>query len=290
MKRSFQLRKPSRLLLFIAFPVLLVSCQKGVADFEKAANSSRVNNNTPETSPAVLKAVTTSVTTNLPGYYEALPALYNSTTKKYPLLIFNHGIDALGNGTSDLRKVLRNGTPKLLSEKKFPPKFTVDGVDYSFVVLAPQYKRWPRTGRDINALIDYAIKNYRIDESRIYVAGLSMGGGATWEFAINFPARAAAVVPICGAFFPGGNRTQFAGIANAKLPVWAFHNADDFIVRPNTTTNPSIDYINGFKPAVAPRKTIWPRGGHDSWTRATNPATKDTDGRNIYEWMLSYKR
>jgi predicted peptidase len=242
----------------------------------------------PEKLPPIQTPVSVDVNSNLGGFYKALPARYDSTTKKYPLLIFIHGLGELGNGTTDLKKALYNGVPKLINDKKFPPQFTVNGESFSFVVLSPQFKQWP-TFTDVNALIDYAIANYRIDETRIYVSGLSMGGGVTWNTAFNIPSRLAAVVPICGAAdVTSFNSTQYSAVVTAKLPVWAFHNNDDGRVNVSAT-NGIVDKINSLTPAIPAKKTIWPTGGHDAWTKATNPDTKE-DGKNMYEWMLQFKR
>ena len=53
------------------------------------------------------------------------------------------------------------------------------------------------------------------------------------------------------------------------------------------------DYNNA-SPAIPVRLTLFDVGQndlhHDCWTRTTDPAYRDTDGRNIYEWMLQYTR
>jgi predicted peptidase len=38
-------------------------------------------------------------------------------------------------------------------------------------------------------------KRYRIDENRIYVTGLSMGGFGTWALTMAYPERFAAIAP-----------------------------------------------------------------------------------------------
>lgn len=242
--------------------------------------------NTPETSPAVQTAVSATISSNIGGFYKALPARYDSGSKKYPLLVFLHGAGEVGNGTTELSKVLVNGVPKLLAQKTFPAQFTVNGANYSFIVLTPQFKQWPQA-TDVNALIDYAIKNLRVDTNRIYVSGLSMGGGGTWDYAIAYPKRVAAIVPISGASWP--SKEQCGNMAKANLPVWAFHNSDDSTVAATATTT-IVSNINSFSPQHLAQKTIWPTGGHDAWSKATNPSTKECDGKNMYEWMLQYSR
>lgn len=261
--------------------IMLAGCKK-----DNSLSAAAVANDQPETAPAIQTAVTANVSSRIGGFYKALPARYDSTTKKYPLLVFLHGVGETGNGTTDLPRLCNNAVPKLLSQKLFPAQFTVNGVSYSFIVINPQFKEWPQPA-DVNAMIDYAVANYRVDETRIYVSGLSMGGGNAWDYAVAYPGRIAAVVPICGASWIA--KDQMSNLAKSNLPVWAFHNNDDGTVGVNTTIT-NVDNINSFSPAIPAKKTIWPYGGHDAWTKATNPATKECEGKNMYEWMLQYTR
>jgi hypothetical protein len=77
-------------------------------------------------------------------------------------------------------------------------------------------------------------------------------------------------------------------IAGNKVPAWAFHNDDDPVVTVNSTRR-YARMINAADPAAAVRVTIWPTGGHDAWTRASDPSYKE-NGKNMYEWMLGFKR
>lgn len=238
-----------------------------------------------ETTKTTQKPISTTVNNNIGGYLEALPALYDSTTKKYPLILFIHGVGELGNGTTQLTNAAACGTPNVIKWNSFPPNFVSNGKNFSFIVITPQFKAWPNS-TDVNDMLNYIINKYRIDESRVYLAGLSMGGGVTWEYDAVYPNRIAATVPICGASTPTDTKAQ--NIAQGKLPVWAFHNNDDPTV---TVTNSTgyVNKINGFGANPAAKLTLWPTGGHDSWTKATDPSYKE-GGMNIYEWMLQYTR
>jgi hypothetical protein len=235
-----------------------------------------------------------SMTANTNAFYEYLPQGYSATgTTLYPLLLFIHGMGELGDGsTANLPKVLRNGPPKLINNGTFPTSFTVGGQTHRFVVLSPQFVGWP-TSVQIDAVINYAIANYRVDPKRVYITGLSMGGGVTWDYAgnssnLNYVQRTAAIVPICGASSPSIYRSRT--MANYNLPVWAFHNQGD-PTAPVSYTNDYIQMINSIVPAINPtaRKTIFQVNGHDAWTQAYNPAYKE-NGMNVYEWMLQYQR
>src|SRR5256885_12945628 len=117
----------------------------------------------------------TSMTANSHGFYEYLPAGYSTGTKTYPLLICLHGVGEEGDGsTTSLPIILRHGPCKVINQGQFPTSFTVNGNTFSFIVITPQFTGWPGA-QDVNQVIDYCIQHYRVDQSRIYVTGLSMG-------------------------------------------------------------------------------------------------------------------
>src|SRR5690606_31857138 len=123
-----------------------------------------------------------------------------------PLLVFVHGVGELaGAGARSLQsKVLRNGPPRLIEQGTFPASFKVKGQQFSFIVITPQFKVWPGAG-DIHRLVAYLQKQLRVDASRLYVTGLSMGGGVTWGAISEVPSKAkqyAASVIVCGAYDP----------------------------------------------------------------------------------------
>lgn len=273
--------------------ISITACKKEVVEKEPGNPAtpptpgapSNPANNVVESKPAIQKGVSVNVNGNIGGFMQALPARYDSTTKKYPLLVFIHGIGELGNGTSQLSNAAAVGTPAVIKYGQLPPNFNVGGKNYSFIVLTPQFKAWP-SAKDVNDMIDYAVKTYRIDTTRIYVSGLSMGGGVTWEYAVAYGKRIAAIAPICGASGPNDSKAQ--KIAQSGLAVWAFHNKDDGTVT-YTNSEGYVNKINANNPAIKAKLTLWATGGHDSWSKATNPSYKE-NGMNMYEWMLQYSR
>jgi len=238
-----------------------------------------------ETLPPVQTQVHYELTSNCAGFYQALPARYDSTSKRYPLIVFLHGSGEMGNGTTDLSKVLKNAIPNLIDKKKFPPNFQVKNNNYSFIVLSPQVKNWT-TPEDVLATIEYGISKLRVDTTRIYVTGLSLGGNTTWNFAAKYPDRVTAIVPICASNTATNGGTK--AIASANIPVWAFHNEDDPSA-PVQKTKDFVNKINSYKPNPLAKMTLSSTGGHDAWTKATNPDYKENN-MNIYEWMLQYHR
>lgn len=268
--------KPQISLLGLALLLSLFSCKK--------ETSLQTGDNVIETLPAIYSSVSAEVNANCGGYYQALPARYDSNNKKYPLILFIHGIGELGNGTTDLPKMIRAGLPRLINKKGFPPSFQSGGKHYSFIVMAPQFRGRPKN-KDVDEVLQYAISKFRVDVSRIYVTGLSMGGGVTWEYSSEYGGSVAAIAPICGGSWPDAKRA--AKIASFGLPVWAFHNDDDKTV-PVSYTVDYVSKINSYHPVIPAKLTTWPTGGHDSWTRAYDPTYKE-NGMNMYEWMLQYQ-
>jgi hypothetical protein len=240
-----------------------------------------------------------SMVGNSLGYWEYLPQNYNSEPDTYPLIIFITGIGELGDGGVDqLPKVLANGTPKTIKDGTFPVSVKVNGETFKFLVISPQFLTWPSTS-DVQGVIDYAVRNYRVNTSRIYLTGLSMGGGAIWDYVGATAANAnriAAIVPVCGASGPENDRISV--LTNAALPIWATHNIGDDVV-PSANTIGYIDKIAALNFQLNPssplnrnpiaKKTIFPVDGHDAWSTTYSLDFKE-NGKNIYEWMLQYTR
>lgn len=243
------------------------------------------------TNAQVQTARFTSVNVNCKAYYEYLPAGYQNTRDNYPVLIFLHGLGERGAGTpTTITNVLRHGPPRLINQRQWPDSFFVGGKKHQFIVISPQHINWPTPG-DVDTLISFLIANYRVDRSRIYLTGLSMGGGVAWNYVGSnngFARRVAGIVPICGASSPSVTRSNI--IAANNLPVWATHNEGD-PTAPVAYTNNYITYINGAPKPPNPlaRKTIFAVSGHDAWTRTYTPSFRENN-LNVYEWMLQYSR
>ena len=182
-----------------------------------------------------------------------------------PLLIFLHGAGERGND-ADLLTV--HGPPKLIK----------NGTDLPFIVLSPQCaanERWDAF--TLKLLIDRIVATHPVDQSRIYLTGLSMGGFGTWDLAIAYPDYFAAIAPICG----GSDTHVWDAPGRIKdVPTWAFHGAMDRVVPVERTTRiiASLRRVGG-----TPKLTIYESAGHDSWTETY-------DNQELYQWFLSHTR
>jgi predicted peptidase len=195
------------------------------------------------------------------SYLLALPEDYDQQ-ESWPLLLFLHGAGERGD---DLEMVKKHGPPKLIS----------GGKEFPFIVVSPQCREnvwWEPI--ELTALLDEIIKTHKVDEDRIYVTGLSMGGFGTWRLGAYAPQRFAAIAPICG----GGE--GYWARRFPHLPTWVFHGAKDKGV-PLERSQEMVDAIK--KNGGEPKFTIYPEAGHDSWTETY-------DNPEFYEWLLAQKR
>lgn len=159
------------------------------------------------------------------AYYEYLPEGYgDDPNAEWPVVIFLHGIGQKDDGTG-LAKMLGDGLPKYINE----------GEDYPFVVISPQV-----SGSDnyfnptkVDGLVEFVKSHYAVDPDRLYLTGLSMGGGGVWLYASAHPEKLAGIVPIAG------NETTPSGNISG-VPTWAFHNWGDSSINANR----SINWVN----------------------------------------------
>ncbi len=241
----------------------------------------------------IVSPVYTNVSEHIKAYYESLPVDYaSSKSKKYPLIIFLHGVQELGPGTaSTLPKIKNNsGLAKQIDRGGFPTKFTVGGTDYSFIVIAPQFASQSNSAKSIDDLIAHVVKKYRVDENRIYLSGLSMGGGMTYDYVGNNKKNAeriAAILAIC----PATTSTELkaSNIAQAKLPVWITVNSGDAAHYPANAKDATARIKALYTTSRSPWLTIFDKSGHDAWTQTYDPNFKK-GGYNVYEWLLLHSR
>lgn len=238
------------------------------------------------TSNYTLIADTTSINSSIGGYYVALPPGYQQTRSKYPLLVFLHGLGQMGDGKSQLKYLLYDGIGKVVVHDRLP-SFTVNGEPFSFIVAFPQYNRAPKV-EEVMHFVDTISSMYRVKSNRVYLSGLSLGARIVTLVAAEYPKRFAAIVPIAGVATNGGMEERAASIAEAGLPVWELHNADDPMANV-ADARQFIELLNEHRPVTPPRFTVFDQYGHDAWTKALDTAYRE-DGRNVYEWMLQYYR
>ena len=181
-----------------------------------------------------------------------------------PLIVFLHGSGERGN---DLQKVKAHGPFKYKNLIKEP-----------VAILAPQCPEntWWDTVT-VYHLIKEIQSKYKIDDSRIYLTGLSMGGWGTLKLAMEHPEMFAAVVSVCAPT----DRVMYANIHQYKnLNMKIFHGGLDEVVLPENAFN-FYQKLHPINPTA--ELTIFTNDNHNSWDSTySNP--------KLYEWMLSQKK
>lgn len=184
-------------------------------------------------------------------------------SQAYPLVLFLHGRGERGD---DLDSIASYALLGELSR----------GRQLAAIVVAPLCpladELW-----DVERLVaclDQVETLYRVDPTRRYLTGLSMGGHGAWTLAMTLPDHFAALVPICG----WGDVALVSVLKD--LPVWAFHGRLDTIV-PLVTTQTLVDALGGAGGHV--RFTVYDDLAHPAWTRAY--ATDE-----LYIWLLAQQR
>lgn len=225
------------------------------------------------------------------GFYQYLPPDYKPTgQEKKPMIIFLHGIGEKGTGSpQDLKKIDCCGLPRYI-DIGHPMQFTWNGKTEGFVVVYPQlysrYGTWENYYIDI--MLEYAKKNLNIDTNRIFLTGLSLGGGATWVYVSSSLKKAkqfAGIAPVVSPCF----MTNGCNIAKANLPIYAVHALDDNLASYTCTTNAIQSIIDCGTKAI-PNVVMYENGGHYVWTKRAYDTSYNFFNPNMFEWMLAQNR
>jgi len=201
-----------------------------------------------------------------------------------PMMVFLHGIGEQGDTVADLAKIQKLPPLSLAEQQKFP-----------FIIISPQLKKsygsWPV--KYIHSVIQYGIDAYKPDITKIYLAGISLGGGGVWSYAqtttipytvkgatIQVPrVKLAAIVPCCG------YQNSPSKAVNVDMPVYAFHGMADGTVDISIT----IRMLNALvKVGKNPLHTFYPDTGHNCWGKAFS-VDHTYQNPNIYEWLQLQK-
>lgn len=169
------------------------------------------------------------------GYLEYLPGKY-SQEKKYPLVLFLHGAGERGDGSfHGLDTLYSHGPFKLIVEQDWK---------HEAVVISPQSSSGWFSAKHVKSIYDFVLENYSIDTCRIYIVGMSAGGGASWKFAQTYDNIPAAIIDVCGAYDLPENPSYLQNI-----PIWCFHNSGDPVVYFDRTVN-NVNKIAQSNPGI----------------------------------------
>lgn len=226
------------------------------------------------------------------GYRLYLPA-NRDPNKKVPVMLFLHGSGARGDDNFEQIDGIRWAIEPLK-----------DKVD--FIIVIPQCRKdtfWASTEMANYALaaLDQTVKEFNGDESRLYLAGFSLGGYGTWQIGAAHSGKFAALVPVAGgvvgerpieprdraAIIPEvgtmlDSPEPYQAVAKAigQTPVWAFHGSSDEAV--------PVEFSQKIVKALADagsknvKYTEYPNEGHMIFGRAFSEP-------GLLEWLSNQK-
>lgn len=131
----------------------------------------------------------------------------------------------------------------------------------------------------IDALIDYLLERYAVDERRIYMVGFSNGGMMTYRYAAERPSRLADAAVVSGAF--GSRETP-------DTPAWHLPEPDEPVpmLVMHGTADTSIPYEGGLVDEKRNGRTYLPvSDAVDFWARA-NRAEGPVETRLLWQGAL----
>lgn len=195
------------------------------------------------------------------NYLISVPEDYDKDPgKKWPVIFYLHGRHASGK---NLKSLQRYGLPY----------YILNGKKMEFIVVSPQCpwtKNWSSDDW-FNPLYDEVAAKWRVDDCRIYMIGMSMGGFGTWALANRMPDRFAAISPMCG-----GADVKWADTLS-RIPTWVFHGTADTeipisrseeMVKAMEKKNKHLKFTRLFKQ------------GHD--------ISQEFNNDELYSWLLQF--
>ncbi len=205
--------------------------------------------------------------------------------RAWPMIVFLHGAGERGDD-GIIQTEVGIGPAIRRNPERFPA-----------IVVFPQCPRktfYSAILDELEQAMAATRAEYNIDARRIYLTGISMGGFGTWLWGATKTDTFAALLPICGggSDIPARAMLDMKGPSPfgtyeervkqwVKIPIWAFHGADDQVV-PTAQTSRTVDLIRkaGGKKI---RYTEYPDTGHNSWD-------KTYQDKKVIAWLFKQKK
>lgn len=208
----------------------------------------------------VKRQFTTVGTTKQWGYIYT-PA---DKTKKYPVVIFCHGLGEIGSTEASVTKLINQG----------PVNFVNNGWKPDYIIIAIQHHSWSFPFDRIPYVLanDPDVKAY--GNGKALITGLSAGGAIVYEFMKRYNKADYAYVPMSPAI--GAVNTYPVG----TYRVWGFVGNND------TQTRGALPALYDMQNKIGAKVTVY-NGGHCCWNNYYDPTYRE-DGKNIYEWAFGF--
>jgi hypothetical protein len=224
-----------------------------------------------------------------------LPDDYNTSSTKYPLIVFLHGVGEGGTNPASIYTSSSAGGPAyIIAQGQWPSSFVnpADKQSYKFIVVSPQSTDgWSTTAAQLDYVLTYLFNTYRADPARLYLTGISAGGEGITEYCgaidgnlnpVTTTHKVAAMVPMSAVTNAPTEQPIAANIVKSNIEYWGFGSMTDVWGVHTIEIQQYIDQIN----ANLAISTTY-SGGHCCWEQFYTP-TYTSNGMNIYQWMLQY--
>ncbi len=273
----------SRLLEAALVLTVTAACGGGGADCVSSASNSCTNPGGGGNVTTGFVARTTVDGSSTYAYKVFIPANYNASTAKIPVIVFMHGSSEKGNDNVSQTNV------------GLGPLVKANAATFPAIVVFPQGPdgEGPPYNETFDritvAALDKTLTEYtKADPTRVYLTGLSYGGIRGYEVAYRNAAKFAAWVPIsasiCGTCLSAG-ATQQQGFQLAaqglkSVPIWEFHGQLDSQVPVSDSRAIETAFKGNGDPYTL---TVYPSGGHAIWDQVYGRA-------DVWTWLYQQKR
>lgn len=247
----------------------------------------------------VVRGYRSAIDDRLQPYSLYVPNAYTDE-RAWPLVLMLHG--AWSNHFLAMRRVFgfpnAPGEPDVQAKKNKKPLPEID-----FLVVCPNGRETLGyrgiAERDVWDVLEVVKLGYRIDEDRVYITGLSMGGRATADLALRYPDVFAAAALVCGFFdwrlklwTPTGDKPRTHDTVDQAQDLLSLaENAGHVTFRLAHGTEDPVVNVEHSRRLHARlhelRQTTeyeeYPGVGHEAWVPAYENA-------RIFDWLRPFKR
>jgi predicted peptidase len=190
--------------------------------------------------------------------------------KKYPTIIFLHGI---GEGGNDAKANLRVG---------IGPYVYAQRDDFPFIVIFPQSENgeWNENSdatADVIPCLDDVAKHYSVDPDRVILTGISTGGYGTWAIGARHTDRFAGLVPMA----TNADVRKFAPPL-VDMPIRAYANMDDTFAGFGLFDRSAVETLRSMG-GTRQEFNDAHGSGHNCWDRVYGAG-------QVFGWMLGQRR
>lgn len=185
------------------------------------------------------------------------PPTYNPTAndgKKYPMLIFFHGV---GEGSSSIY----DNEEQLYHGGQIFADAVAAGTFNGYVLCMQTAGGWGSVNyQELKEIVDYMVTNNKLDPFHVVANGLSGGGSGTWSMFLTYPTYVSGLIPMSAADI---SYTQPSVTNVAKFtPIWLLNGGLDGSPAPATVAQVTA----AFQAAGANyTNKVYTTLGHDTW-------------------------